>query len=252
MRLEKTVNRVVRCIAVAATAATLAQRAAAAALDIYFIDVEGGQATLLVTPAGESLLIDAGFPGAGTMQSIPGDPHAARDAQRIAAAAFDAGVTQIDYLLITHFHPDHVGGVVELAQLLPIRTFVDHGGITPEVAAPVRGTLDRFNDYAAVRARGRHLEPDPGDRLPLRGIDAVVVSSAGATIVEPLAGAGEKNRLCAPVAPDRWGDENSRSTGLRLTRGRTERASSAAHPTCGGSGWENTESCMPCSIRNGW
>ena len=100
-------------------------------LDIYFIDVEGGQSTLIVTPAGESFLIDTGYAGDGTFQSKAGDPARARDAQRIAAAARDAGVTRIDYLLITHFHADHVGGVVELAQLLPIGTFIDHGGVLP-------------------------------------------------------------------------------------------------------------------------
>src|SRR4029077_6470567 len=94
-------------------------------LDIYFIDVEGGQSTLIVTPAGESFLIDTGYAGDGTPQSKAGDPARARDAQRIAAAARDAGVTRIDSLLITPFPPDHDGGVVELAQLLPIGTFID-------------------------------------------------------------------------------------------------------------------------------
>src|SRR3954463_1917693 len=95
-------------------------------LDIYFIDVEGGQATLVVTPSGETLLIDTGFAGEGTFESLPGDPHQARDANRIVSAARAAGVTRIDYLLITHFHTDHMGAVPELAQLMPIRTFVDH------------------------------------------------------------------------------------------------------------------------------
>ena len=71
-------------------------------LDIYFIDVEGGQATLVVTPGGQTLLIDTGFPGDGTFASLPGDPKKARDANRILAAARAAGVKRIDYLLITH------------------------------------------------------------------------------------------------------------------------------------------------------
>ena len=112
-------------IAVAAVAPMVA-RAAAKTLEIYFIDVEGGQATLIVTPAGESLLIDVGFPGDGTFASRPADPTEARDPQRILAAVRDAGVNRIDYLMITHFHGDHVGGVLELSQLLPIVTFVDH------------------------------------------------------------------------------------------------------------------------------
>src|SRR5580704_481575 len=102
-------------------------------LDIYFIDVEGGQSTLLVSPGGESLLIDTGFPGDG--QSGPGDPAKARDANRISAAAHDAGISAIDYLLITHFHGDHFGGVLELAQLMPIRHFIDHGRPTADLLA---------------------------------------------------------------------------------------------------------------------
>jgi competence protein ComEC len=189
-------------------------------LDIYFIDVEGGQSTLIVTPAGESLLVDAGFPGDGRFQSTPGDPRQARDARRIAAAARDAGVTRIDYLLITHFHADHDGGVVELAQLLPIRTFIDHGGVLPE-AESVAGTLDAFAAYAAVRAKGRHLEPVPGDRLPLKGVNAVVVSAAGSTLQQPLAGAGAPNAACGPQAlPPQEPRENPRSTGLHLQFGR--------------------------------
>src|SRR5882724_5955990 len=98
-------------VVAAALAVTAARGFAAKSLDIYFIDVEGGQATLVVTPAGESLLVDTGFPGSGgRFESLPGDPHAARDAQRILAAAKDAGIARIDNLLVTHFHADHVGG----------------------------------------------------------------------------------------------------------------------------------------------
>jgi len=89
--------------------------AAPRTLDIYFIDVEGGAATLMVTPAGESLLIDTGFPGA-------------RDSQRIAHVALEvAGLKQIDHCVITHWHQDHVGGVAALSKLIPIKNFYDHG-----------------------------------------------------------------------------------------------------------------------------
>src|SRR5712671_1486512 len=84
-------------------------------LDIYFIDVEGGGATLIVTPAGQSLLIDSGFPGD-------------RDAGRIADVALKvAGLTQIDHYITTHWHRDHVGGSTRLAQLIPIKHYYDHG-----------------------------------------------------------------------------------------------------------------------------
>src|SRR3569833_1576486 len=95
-------------------------------LDIYFIDVEGGLSTLLVMPDKQSFLIDTGYASQGEQDAVPGDPAKARDASRIAAVAHDAGVKQIDYLMITHFHPDHDGGVVELSKLMPIRHFVDH------------------------------------------------------------------------------------------------------------------------------
>jgi len=208
---------IVTCLALAAPAI----RAARTTLDVYFIDVEGGQSTLFVTPAGQSLLVDTGFPGDGTFGSLPGDPSKARDAQRILAAARDAGVTRIDYLLVTHFHADHDGGIVELAQLLPIGTFIDHGTVPPAAEENVPGTLKAFERYAGVRAKGRHLEPAPGARLPLKGIDAVVVSAAGAAIAKPLAGAGSTTPGCqpTPMPPDEP-HENPRSTGVHLRFGR--------------------------------
>ena len=197
-------------------------RAARTTLDIYFIDVEGGQSTLIVTPAGQSLLVDTGFPGpGGGFDALPGDPDKARDAQRIRAAARDAGVARIDYLLITHFHADHDGGVVELAQLMPIGAFIDHGRVLPAAEETSRGTLAAFDRYAAVRAKGRHLEPAAGARLPLNGVDAIVVSAAGSTIATPLAGAGGPTEGCAPSAPPaQEPHENPRSTGFRLQFGR--------------------------------
>src|SRR5262245_55733240 len=89
---------------------------AAKTVEIYFVDVEGGQATLVVAPSKQSLLVDTGWAGFN-----------ARDATRIAAAAKRAGVKQIDYLVVTHYHDDHVGGVPQLVAKLPVRTFVDHG-----------------------------------------------------------------------------------------------------------------------------
>ena len=190
-------------------------------LDIYFIDVEGGQSTLIVTPAGQSMLVDAGFPSDGTFTSKPGPPEKARDASRILAAALDAGLTRIDYLLITHFHADHDGGVVELARKIPIRTFIDHGSPGPGAEAAVAGTLAAFDQYRAVRAKGRHLEPRPGNRLPLMGVDAVVVSAGGATLRAPMPGAGQPNAVCGAVAPPAQEKaENPRSTGFRLQFGR--------------------------------
>jgi competence protein ComEC len=212
---------VVMCGAIVACVALVCSAAARGTLDIYFIDVEGGQSTLIVTPAGQTLLVDTGFPSDGTFASVPGDPRKARDANRILAAARAARVQQIDYLLITHFHADHDGGVVELAQLMPIRTFIDHESPDPEAEAGVAGTLAAFERYAAVRAKGRHLVPKPGDRIPLTGVEAVVVSSARAILQKPLAGAGRANPACAASAHQAQEKiENPRSTGFLLRLGR--------------------------------
>ena len=131
-------------------------------LEIYFIDVEGGQSTLIVTPERHTFLIDSGFPAKGGMDSRPGNPKEARDANRIVSAVHDAGLSRIEDLLITHFHPDHDGGVPELLQLLPIGTFIDHGSISPDAAA----NLDykaAFDVYAAARESHPHLEPNAGE-----------------------------------------------------------------------------------------
>ena len=194
--------------------------AAKSALAIYFIDVEGGQSTLIVTPRSESLLVDAGFPGDGTFASKPGDPQTSRDARRIATVAREAGLKQIDYLLITHFHGDHDGGVVELSQLLPIRTFIDHDTVPPEAEA-VAGTLDLFQRYAAVRAKGRQIVARPGDRLLLKGVDATIVTGAREVLAKPLASGGKANPACSATPPaEQEVIENPRSTGLLLQFGR--------------------------------
>lgn len=208
-------------LALGAIALTFAQTVAAKTLDIYFIDVEGGQATLIVTPSRETFLIDAGFPGAGEFQSKPGDPRQARDANRILAAVRDAGAKQIDYLMVTHFHADHAGGVAELSQLLPIRTFIDHGNVLPDAEKNAPGTLAMFDTYAAARAKGSHLKPKPGERLLLRGVDVTIVSSAGATLSKPLIGANGANAACIP--PGRAAqeiNENPRSTGALIQFGK--------------------------------
>lgn len=204
------------------TAPIAAQRSAAAAgtLQIYFIDVEGGQSTLVVTPDGESLLVDTGFPGDGTFRSLPGDPAKARDAQRILAAALDAGLTKIDDLLLTHYHADHAGGIVELAKLLPIGTFIDHAAPNADADKAVAGTQATYERYLDVRATGKHIAPKPGDRLPLTGVIATVIATEGRTIAARLPGGGRQNPACAnDVLPASEKTENPRSTAIRLDYG---------------------------------
>ncbi|HEY2682999.1 MAG TPA: MBL fold metallo-hydrolase [Steroidobacteraceae bacterium] len=189
-------------------------------LEIYFIDVEGGQSTLVVTPDRRALLIDTGFAGDGGMSSRAGDPKVARDANRIVAAARDAGVKRIDDLLITHFHPDHDGGAVELSQLLPIDTFIDHSSISP-LAAANPDYKSAYEAYVAMRGSRAHIDPKPGDLIPFKDIEVTVVSSAGATILKALPGAGEINQSCqAAPTPAADPNENPRSTGVVIRYGK--------------------------------
>src|ERR1700752_5001637 len=131
-------------------------------LQIYFVDVEGGQATLFVTPSGQSLLIDTGWPDNNN-----------RDAARIVAAAHDAGIDKIDFVLITHHHDDHVGGAPQLAASIPIGAFIDHGE-NRETTDSI--TQNRWVAYKTLLGGGkfRHIIAKPGDVLPIQGIHAEV------------------------------------------------------------------------------
>lgn len=193
---------------------------AARTLDIYFIDVEGGKATLIVTPTRESMLIDAGFAGAGTFNSVPGDPARARDPQRILRAARDAGISRIDHLLVTHYHADHFGGVMELAQLLPIVEYVDHRAPSAEAEARVPGTMALYEAYAALRAKAKHRPARAGDRFMVGDAVVDVIASDGEVLPRPLDGGGAANPACTTGgAPAQETTENPLSTGILLTFG---------------------------------
>jgi competence protein ComEC len=218
-----TMAALVACVLTAAPA----HAAGSGVLRIYFIDVEGGQSTLVVTPRNQTLLIDAGFAGQGGLEGRPGDPAKARDPRRIVAAMRDAGVSRVDYLLVTHFHRDHIGGIPELSQLVPIRTFVDHGNAYPpdDRARPElvdAQDAEAYDDYVRIRAQANHLQPKPGDRLPLRGIRSDIVSADRSVLRRALRGAGSRNAACAPapLVTSYVGDENLRSTGLVLQFGK--------------------------------
>ena len=176
------------------------------ALDIYFIDVEGGQATLLISPSGESLLIDTGHPGNGD-----------RDLNRILATIKEAGLTKLDYLLVTHYHSDHVGNAAALAAKIPIRTFVDHG---PTVETSPEAT-SLYDEYAKGRATGRHLLVKPGDKVPIRDLDVTIVTAHGERLTRPLVRPSVPNPLCAAfTAKDPDPGENARSVGSMIAFGR--------------------------------
>ena len=178
-------------------------------LRIYFVDVEGGQATLFVTPTGQSLLIDTGWADNG-----------GRDADRIVAAAKDAGIAKLNYVLITHFHLDHVGGAPQLAARIPIDAFIDHGENRESTDAP---TVQVWHAYQQLLATGKYkrITAKPGETLPIQGMQTTVVSSDGALIDRPLAGTGEENASCKNAEhfpPDQT--ENLRSLGVLITFGK--------------------------------
>ena len=194
---------------VALLAGTTAARAVGdpAKLTVTFIDVEGGQSTLFVTPDGHSLLIDTGW-----------DDHDGRDADRIVAVAHKLGLKKFDYVLITHFHDDHVGGVPNLVARIPVGTFIDHGENREH-----GGKSDTmYAAYIKMIADGHygHLTPKPGDVLPIEGMHVQVVSQDATTLTEPLPGAGEANRYCPAAAPEPDVTENQRSLGTLITYGK--------------------------------
>jgi beta-lactamase superfamily II metal-dependent hydrolase len=184
-------------------ASTTAQRGPAKPLEIWVVDVEGGKAALYVTPTGQTAIIDTGFPGA-------------RDLDRIMAAIADAGVKQIDYLVSTHYHVDHVGNLVELAKRIPVGTFVDHGPTVegPDVAqvppgpdgVPVTKAREQIEGFQAAYAdlytKAKHIVVKPGDRLPITGVDWRIATSAGKALKTPaLPGGGKANPYCANYTP---------------------------------------------------
>lgn len=179
------------------------------ALQIFFVDVEGGQATLFVTPAGQSLLIDTGWPD-----------NDGRDADRIVAAAKKVGVTKIDYIVITHFHEDHVGGLPQLAARIPIGTVIDHGDNRESTDAPTVQGWQAYQELLAAK-KFKRLTVKPGDKLPIGGMQAMVVSADGAVIDHPLPGAGQENATCkkGEVYPADQ-TENQRSVGTLITFGK--------------------------------
>jgi beta-lactamase superfamily II metal-dependent hydrolase len=177
-------------------------------LRVFAIDVEGGQATLFVTPAGQSLLVDTGYPD-----------NDGRDANRIAAAVKEAGIKKIDYVLITHYHTDHVGGVGQLLDKVQVGAFIDHGPNREDDAATQR--MYTAYEKAVSSKKLKRILVKPGDVLPIVGMKATVISADGKLIESPLEGGGETNPYCkdAEVRPAD-NTENARSLGVQIIFGK--------------------------------
>ena len=189
-------------------AAALSAQTKTPTLDIYVIDVEGGNAVLFVSPTHESLLMDTGNVGAVA---------APRDAGRIVDAMKDAGVQQIDHLITTHWHGDHFGGMAELASRVPIREFIDHG---PNVQPGEVADAFLRDTYPKLYAGGKHIVAKPGDKIPMIGLDVRVVTSAGKVIQTPLPGAGKPNPYCAGFKAGDNNAEDPQSVGIHVAFGK--------------------------------
>jgi beta-lactamase superfamily II metal-dependent hydrolase len=177
-------------------------------LDIYFVDVEGGAATLIVTPSGESLLVDAGWRR---------DDN--RDAKRIyEVATRQAGLKRIDYFLITHYHMDHGGGVPAVAQMIPIGKYLDHGVRMEDRTGP---DAENWVAYLKLATPDKRIILKPGDRIPLKGLEPPVVASNGQLITRPINGGGPNETLCKEARlKNNDPTENARSTGFLLSFGK--------------------------------
>jgi competence protein ComEC len=180
-------------------------------LDIYIVDPEGGKEALWVTPAGQTLLIDTGSPGG-------------RDTDRIMEVIDSLGIKKLDFLLSTHYHVDHVGGLQELLKRIPVDHFYDHGEtIEDGLNGHQREQVPGFQAwYFPMVAKAPRTVLKPGDRIPVTGLDWRIVTSAGKVLKTPLPGAGKPNPLCAgaqrrTVTQD---PEDGQSVGSVITYGK--------------------------------
>ena len=212
---------ILRAVALAALLCLAPALASAQALRLYFIDVEGGQSTLVVTPSGQSLLVDTGWPALSTVEgpalsAAEGPTPRPRDAERIAAAVKNAGVGTVDYLVITHYHDDHVGGMEQLASRVKFRNVITHGPTT-ETGKFADAMMATFR--AAVAASGaKEIVVKPGDTIPLKGVDVKVLASNRQLIDAPPN--APANALCEGAVQRRADrSDNSASVGMLFTFG---------------------------------
>lgn len=196
--------------AVCVPVASSVQAQAGKTLDIYYIDTEGGQATLFLSPTGQTLLVDAGNAGE-------------RDLNRILDVLKAAGVKQIDHFWLTHYHGDHYGSLVDIAKQIPIKHLYDHGksieGDRPNIIKFEAAYADFYKSIPRTIVK-------PGDKLALTGTDTIAVASDSTTLKAPIAkapGAGRPNPLCAEHKPrdeSKVDPDNHHSAGFVMTYGR--------------------------------
>ncbi len=184
---------------------------AAKTLDMWVIDTEGGKSVLILSPSGQSMLIDTGFPG-----------NKDRDASRILEACQAAGVKKIDVLVTTHYDMDHVNNTLSVVAKIPVDLFVDHGPAAvndPRTTAAVKA-------YDELWAKAKHQVAKPGEKIPFKGVDVLMLGAAGQAIHTPLKGAGGPNPACQGVEPKTWPrgnedtSENGNSVSLLFTFGK--------------------------------
>ena len=200
--MTRNLRRLTFCLSVSAL--TLGAQTPSDTLDIYWIDVEGGAATLIVTPEEESVLMDAGW-------ARDDD----RDARRIEAAMDDANIDRIDYFITSHFHRDHVDGLPALAARVPIGQFIDHGASVEQDRPVGKASWDA---YLSV-ADGKRRTVKPGDKLRLAGLEFTFVAAALQVPDRPLEPAAA-NPYCAESSPgDDLAGENASSVGYLLSLG---------------------------------
>ena len=220
------------------------------ALQMVAIDVEGGGGTLFVTPHGKSVLIDTANPDRGEHPN----------SENIDKTARMLGLKKIDYLITTHYHSDHIGGLEGVLKRIPIGTFIDHGPnrelpgtqgpggmigpdwrtvgpdgkprpgrggeipAPPTVIPPPGSTAAGYARYVGLIGKSPHRVVKAGDRLDLDGMHILFVDADGVPLAKPVKGAGEKPAACAAMQPmdPNGGEENSRSTSSLITYGKVK------------------------------
>lgn len=245
---------IVRTLLLAAAALLTGPASAAGASDaplrIIAVDVEGGAATLYVTPQGHSLLIDTGWPtgvdGPRGTADKPA-PYVLNSAERIVAAAKAAGLSKIDYLVISHYHVDHVGGAADLVKFFPISTVIDHG---PNRENPPPGTNPASLGFATSTLYPQYLEAikglphrvmTPGETLKIDDLELLAMNSDAALHPVSQPGAGEPGAGCAKATymAEDGGEENARSLGFLISWGK-------ARIFAGGDTSWNVENALVC------